>query len=82
MPKDTKYTYKKTIRLSKGIKSIIDRTFREVCQKTGRKFSYGRIARAFWYSLAHEPVLRKKCVNLVCKNMLKDADKNPINHIQ
>ena len=70
-----KYTYKKSIRVNEHIKSIIEKTFSEVCRVTGKKLSYGRIARAFWSSLANEPALRKKCIRLVCKNIIIDADK-------
>lgn len=76
MPNHEKYAYKKTIRINNDIKHIIEKNFREVCRKTGLKLSYGRIARAFWSSLAKNPNLRKKCMELVCKDILKEASKN------
>ena len=72
---DSKYSHKKTIRVDGRIKSIIERTFGEVCAKTGLRLSYGKIARAFWSSLAEDIKLRKKCMDLVCKTILEDARK-------
>ena len=73
--KDAKHIYKKTIRVNGYIKSIIERNFREVCGKTGLKLSYGKIARAFWLTLAENPKLRNRCMKLVCRAILKDARK-------
>jgi len=71
-----KHVYKKSIRVNGHIKSVIEETFSEVRRRTGKKLSYGRIARAFWYSLGQNRDLGEKCLTLVCKNILIDADKN------
>jgi len=41
------------------------------------RLSYGKIARAFWISLEQDKVLRKKCMRLVCKNILQEVKKDP-----
>ena len=79
MLKDAKYTYRTSIRINHHIKHIIEENFREVCRKTGLKLSYGRIARAFWSSLAKNPSLRKKCMELVCRDILKESSENKRN---
>lgn len=71
----TKYSYKKTIRIDASLKSIIEKNFSEVCDKTGLKLSYGKIARAFWSTLADDNKLRKKCMKLVCAAILEDERK-------
>ena len=73
MSTDEKHSYKKSIRVNKRIKTIIEKTFREVCRKTDLKLSYGKIARAFWSSLAEDPKLRTKCMKLVCDSLIKEA---------
>lgn len=74
-PNNSKYTFKKSIRVNSYIKNIIEKNFRDVCKNTGLKLSYGKIARAFWASLAEKPALRKKCMDLVCKSIMKDHRK-------
>ena len=75
MIRDDKCTYRTSIRINNSIKHIIEATFKEVCKKTGLKLSYSKIARAFWSSLAKTPGLRKKCMELVCKEILKEETK-------
>ena len=72
---NTKYSYKKTMRVNGHIKSIIEKNCRDVRYKTGLELSYGKIARAFWSTLAEDPKLRKKCMDLVCKAILRDINK-------
>jgi hypothetical protein len=73
---DTKHIYKKSIRVNRRIKYIIENNFREVCQKTGlKKLSYGKIARAFWSTLAEHPKLRARCMKLVCDSLREEACK-------
>lgn len=77
MAHSVKYSYKKTIRIDGNIKHIIEKNFREVCRKTGLKLSYGKIARAFWVALAENKKLRKQCMDMVCKRIIKDRAKKP-----
>lgn len=69
-----KYSYRKTIRIDEHLKSIIEKNFADVCRHTGLKLSYGKIARAFWVSLAENSKLRKQCMDLVCRSLIKDAN--------
>ncbi len=72
MTNSVKYIHKKTIRIDDRIKSIIEKNFREICHKTGLRLSYGKIARAFWLNLAENKKLRKQCMELVCKSIIRD----------
>lgn len=58
------------------LKSIIEGVFREVNKKTGLRLSYGKVARAFWSTLANNPKARERCMGLVCKALLEEAKKN------
>ncbi len=76
MVENKKLIHRTSIRMNDEVKSIIERTFRDVCHKTGiKELSYGKVARAFWVSLAREPVLRKKCMELVCDFILEEQRK-------
>ncbi len=80
MTTDTKYTYRKTIRINSHIKSIIEKNFKEIRKRTGLKLSYGKISRVFWSCLAADTKLRDRCMDAVCKSLLKDAHNNAGSH--
>jgi hypothetical protein len=69
---DVKYTHKASYRINDRIKSIINRTIRDVRKETGMKLSLGKLSRAFWVSLADDPSLRRKFIDSACKTMLED----------
>lgn len=73
MRKDVKYSYKTSYRINNYIKSIIDSASRDIYRETGLKISLGKLSRAFWVSLASNPVLRRKFINSVCKITIKEA---------
>lgn len=76
MQRNTKKSYKKTIRVDGRIKRIIEDNFRDVSRRTGLKLSYGKVARAFWSTLASSANVREACMKLVCKTLLEEAKKN------
>jgi len=76
MQRNTKKSYKKTIRVDGHIKGIIEKNFRDVSRRTGLKLSYGKVARAFWSTLASDNNVRETCMKLVCKSLLEEAKKH------
>ncbi|MFA5143930.1 MAG: hypothetical protein WC522_07190 [Candidatus Omnitrophota bacterium] len=74
---NSKHAYKTSYRINGYIKSIIDRASNDIRKKTGLKLSGGKIARTFWAALADNPGLRDRCVNCVCKHLLKERRKCP-----
>ncbi|MFA5500876.1 MAG: hypothetical protein WC404_07345 [Candidatus Omnitrophota bacterium] len=76
MQRNTKKSYKKTIRVDGRLKSIIEKNFRDVSRRTGLRLSYGKVARAFWSTLASNANIRETCMKLVCRSLLEDAKKN------
>lgn len=79
MEKNCKKIYKKSIRVDGRLKSIIEKNFRDVSQRTGLKLSYGKIARAFWSTLASDARVREKCMKLVCKTLLEESRRSKKN---
>ncbi len=76
MVKNGKFVYRTSIRIDDKLKSIIEHTYRDVCNKTGlKKLSYGKMARAFWITIANNTALRKQCMKLVCDFILKQQEK-------
>lgn len=75
MRRNTKKSYKKTIRVDGRLKRIIENTFRVVSKRTGLKLSYGKIARTFWSTLANNSIVREKCMKLVCKALVEEKKK-------
>jgi hypothetical protein len=76
MQRNTKKSYKKTIRVDGRIKGIIEKNFHDVSRRTGLKLSYGKVARAFWSTLASDTNVREACMKLVCKSLLDEAKKH------
>ena len=70
---DPKHRFKVSYRVNGHIKSLIEKTNRDIRRKTGLDLSRGRIARTFWTGLADDPALRKKCINCICSKLLKEA---------
>ena len=79
MQRNTKKSYKKTIRVDGRIKHIIEDNFRDVSRRTGLKLSYGKVARAFRSTLASSSNVRETCMKLVCKSLLEEAKKREKN---
>lgn len=75
MHTDVKYAYKTSYRINNRIKSIISGTAKDIRRETGLKLSLGKLSRAFWVSLAADPVLRKKFIHSACKMMVEEATK-------
>lgn len=80
MLKDGKFQYKTSVRVNNYIKCTIENIFKEACKKTGLKLSHGQTQRAFWFSIAENPKFRKKCIELVCKEILEGAEKKRTGH--
>lgn len=78
MNNDSKHLLKTSYRINSRIKSIIDKTNRDVRSKTGLELSMGRVARAFWITLAKDEALRKKCIKCVCKLILEEEFLNNV----
>jgi len=76
MRNDVKQAFKTSYRINGRIRSIIDSVNHDVCRKTGLELSGGKIARAFWDTLAKDTALRKKWVDCVCKKILADEVTN------
>ena len=74
---DTKFTGKASYRINNRIRSIIDKTFKDIRKETGLKLSLGKVSRAFWVSLAADAGFRKKFFDLVYKMALEELDSKP-----